>query len=219
MEKRTPLLLKDEQGLNKRPAELKASNPVRLHNYHASKDLNAFIAFDEELFSSDKINTSETGLPLSGLPFSCKDNINVKGFATTAGTPGLIDFYPMDDAPVISRLKALGAVMCGKTNMHELSFGVTSLSGQWGSVGNPAHPGHIAGGSSGSGRYQRIFSRYRYRRVSTYTCCTVWSCRFSTQHGTLPNQRHCSCFPHQRYPWIYCPDSQRPGAARRRNDG
>lgn len=149
MEKRTLLLLKEEQALNSRSAELKASKPVRLHNYHASKDLNAFIAFDEELFSSDKINTSEPGLPLSGLPFSCKDNINVKNFATTAGTPGLIDFYPMDDAPVISRLKALGAVMCGKTNMHELSFGVTSLSGQWGSVGNPAHPGHIAGGSSG----------------------------------------------------------------------
>lgn len=62
-------------------------------------------------------------------------------------------------------------------------------------------------------------SRYRYRGVSTDICSTVWSCRFSTQHGTLSNQRHCSCFPHQRYPWIYCPDSQRPDAARCRNDG
>ena len=90
-----------------------------------------------------------THAPLFGLPFSCKDNINARGFATTAGTPGLADFLPEKDAPVVARLIEQGAVLCGKNNMHELSFGVTSCNGTWGTVGNPVHPGHLAGGSSG----------------------------------------------------------------------
>lgn len=149
MNKRTQLSLKDEQSLNMTPAGLEANHRLRLERYNSSKSINAFIAFDEASLSADVNATSAAIQPLFGLPFSCKDNINAKGFATTAGTPGLMDFYPSKDAPIIARLKALGAILCGKNNMHELSFGVTSYNGVWGSVGNPIHPGHIAGGSSG----------------------------------------------------------------------
>lgn len=149
MEKRTLLSLKDEQPLNMTDDGLEANHRLRLEKYNASKSINAFIAFDGSSLFADVNPASEASLPLFGLPFSCKDNINAKGFATTAGTPGLMNFYPSKDAPIIARLKALGAVLCGKNNMHELSFGVTSRNGLWGSVENPVHPGRIAGGSSG----------------------------------------------------------------------
>lgn len=149
MKNRRQPLLKVEKSSNMTLIGLKANHRLRLERYRTSKCMNAFIAFDESLLSADVTTASDTIQPLFGLPFSCKDNINARGFATTAGTRGLMDFHPSKDAPIIARLKELGAVLCGKNNMHELSFGVTSRDGVWGSVENPVHPGRIAGGSSG----------------------------------------------------------------------
>ncbi len=89
------------------------------------------------------------GAPLYGIPFSLKDNICVKGLPVTAGTPGMEDCIAKRDASIVRKLKSLGAVVAGKNNMHELSFGITSINPQWGTVVNPAAPEHLAGGSSG----------------------------------------------------------------------
>ncbi len=86
---------------------------------------------------------------LYGLPVSFKDNINVSGMPTTAGTPGLADYVPQVDAGIVQRFKHLGARVVGKNNMHELSFGVTSANHTYGAVLNPANQRHSAGGSSG----------------------------------------------------------------------
>ena len=56
---------------------------------------------------------------------------------------------PKPDRPAVARLEAAGAIVVGKTNMHEFAWGVTSQNPHWGTVANPRLPGHVAGGSSG----------------------------------------------------------------------
>lgn len=108
--------------------------------------LNSFITFDPSAF---KANAAERENALYGLPVSFKDNINVSGMPTTAGTPGLADYVPQADAGIVERFRQLGAQIVGKNNMHELSFGVTSANHSHGAVINPANERYSAGGSSG----------------------------------------------------------------------
>ncbi|MEM5373227.1 amidase family protein [Paraburkholderia azotifigens] len=111
--------------------------------------LNCFIrTCDVETYFA-RSNDALKGAPLFGIPFSLKDNICVKGLPVTAGTPGMEDCIAKRDASIVRKLKSLGAVVAGKNNMHELSFGITSINPQWGTVVNPAAPEHLAGGSSG----------------------------------------------------------------------
>src|SRR5690242_4313241 len=72
-----------------------------------------------------------------------------KDLPTTAGTPGLRNFRPKDDAPIVRALYDSGAILLGKTNLHELSFGWTSTNLAFGPVKNPYDPTRIPGGSSG----------------------------------------------------------------------
>ncbi|UTT66524.1 amidase family protein [Janibacter sp. CX7] len=89
------------------------------------------------------------GGPLDGIPFAVKDNIDVAGFTTTAGSPLLEHQRPVLDADVVSLLRQAGAVVLGKTNLHELAFGGTSNNRTHGAVRNPVDPTRVAGGSSG----------------------------------------------------------------------
>ncbi|MEX3753957.1 amidase family protein [Paraburkholderia phenoliruptrix] len=111
--------------------------------------LNCFIRAGDMETHFARANDALKGAPLYGIPFSAKDNICVKGLPVTAGTPGMEGCIATRDALVVRKLKSLGAVVAGKNNMHELSFGITSVNPHWGTVGNPAAPGHLAGGSSG----------------------------------------------------------------------
>ena len=90
----------------------------------------------------------ETG-PLNGIPIALKDLIDTKGIRTTAGSRVFGDRVPGEDAMVTTRLQDAGAVIVGKTNMHELAFGVTSVNPHYGTVRNPWDPDRVAGGSSG----------------------------------------------------------------------
>jgi Asp-tRNA(Asn)/Glu-tRNA(Gln) amidotransferase A subunit family amidase len=105
-------------------------------------DLNAFISLAEVLEDADEG-------PLAGTPIAVKDNIDVAGFPCTAGTPALADWRPPRDAPLVARLRAAGARVVGKTNMHELAINITSNNPTFGPVRNPHDPLLITGGSSG----------------------------------------------------------------------
>jgi aspartyl-tRNA(Asn)/glutamyl-tRNA(Gln) amidotransferase subunit A len=87
--------------------------------------------------------------PLHGIPITLKDNLYTKDVRTTAGSAILKDFVPLHDAEVVAQLKEAGAVILGKTNMHEFAYGVTSVNPHYGPVRNPWNAECIAGGSSG----------------------------------------------------------------------
>lgn len=87
--------------------------------------------------------------PLHGLPIPVKDSVNTAGIETTVGTRALRGWVPARDATTVARLKAAGAIVLGKTNIHELSFGWTSSNLEFGAVRNPYDPSRIPGGSSG----------------------------------------------------------------------
>ena len=87
--------------------------------------------------------------PLHGVPVSLKDNIYTAGIRTTGGSAVLREFIPDEDAPVVTSLKQAGAVIIGKTNMHEFAYGVTNNNPHFGAARNPWDLRKISGGSSG----------------------------------------------------------------------
>jgi aspartyl-tRNA(Asn)/glutamyl-tRNA(Gln) amidotransferase subunit A len=87
--------------------------------------------------------------PLHGIPISLKDNIYTEDVRTTAGSRILGKFIPQHDAVVVKQAKEAGAVILGKTNMHEFAYGVTSNNPHYGPVHNPWDLSRIPGGSSG----------------------------------------------------------------------
>lgn len=90
--------------------------------------------------------------PLYGRTISLKDNIDVAGVKTTAASPFLADNVAAGDATIVSRIRAAGAVIVGKANMHEWAIGPTGRSTQIRPAANAWNPQHVPGGSSsGSG--------------------------------------------------------------------
>jgi len=87
--------------------------------------------------------------PLHGIPISLKDNIWSRGIRTTAGSKILADFVPKADSDVAARLKRAGAILLGKTNLHEFAYGVTNDNPHFGPARNPWNRERITGGSSG----------------------------------------------------------------------
>lgn len=86
-------------------------------------------------------------LPLFGLPYGVKDNIDVAGLATTAGCPAF-ERYPDEDASVVARLNAAGAIFIGKQNMDQFATGLVGTRTTTGHCRNALSAAHIPGGSS-----------------------------------------------------------------------
>lgn len=117
--------------------------------------LNIFISLDSEGARNRAIELDQNRAagkvlgPLHGIPLVVKDNIHVADMPNTAGTPALKSFVPTRSNEVVERLEAAGAIILGKTNMHELAFGITSDNAGFGTVRNPYNDNLIPGGSSG----------------------------------------------------------------------
>jgi aspartyl-tRNA(Asn)/glutamyl-tRNA(Gln) amidotransferase subunit A len=100
-------------------------------------------ALDQELVSG-----IDRG-PLHGIPIAHKDCFSTKGVRTTGGSKLLANRVPDHDAEIVEQLDRAGAVMLGKTNLHELCYGITSNNPHFGAVHNPWDLDRIPGGSSG----------------------------------------------------------------------
>jgi aspartyl-tRNA(Asn)/glutamyl-tRNA(Gln) amidotransferase subunit A len=113
--------------------------------------------------------------PLAGLPVSLKDLFDVSGERTLAGSKALDDSPPAArDAPVVSRLRAAGAVLIGRTNMTEFAFSGVGINPHYGtarqSLRSPADPGRVVVRCGGVGQrwWRRCWDRHRYRRLGSH---------------------------------------------------
>jgi aspartyl-tRNA(Asn)/glutamyl-tRNA(Gln) amidotransferase subunit A len=111
--------------------------------------------------------------PLHGIPVGLKDMYDTAGIKTTAAFQYFKDRVPHKDAVAVSKLKEAGAIIIGKTNMHELARGTTSQVSFFGPVHNPWNEDYIAGGSSG-GSAAAVASGMCYATIDTDA---IGSCR------------------------------------------
>ena len=141
----------------------------------ANASLNAFITVNEDgaikaAQAADDARRRDPAHfgPLHGVPLVVKDNIHVAGIRNSAGTPALETFVPSANAPTVQALLDAGAIVLGKTNMHELAFGITSNNGAFGPVRNPYDQARMPGGSSG-GNGSAIAARLAPAGIGTDT--------------------------------------------------
>jgi len=120
-----------------------------------NSELNAYITLTEPLAleqgrqAEREILAGQYRGPLHGIPYAAKDLFYTRGIATTAGSKIFRDFAPDYDAAVIERLRDAGAILLGKTGLHELAYGITSNNPHFGTIRNPWDLSCIPGGSSG----------------------------------------------------------------------
>jgi len=117
--------------------------------------LNAFITVTTDLAlqqarrAEEELRRGHWRGPLHGIPVAVKDFYDTAGIRTTAAFEHFQDRMPGKDAVMVTQLREAGAVLLGKTNMHTLGKGTTSLDSHFGPVVNPWSEQHVAGGSSG----------------------------------------------------------------------
>src|SRR5437660_6938047 len=135
------------------PVQLTEACLARIQTYNPK--LNAFITVlrNQALAQARELEAEQRSgklrSPMHGIPIALKDNIDTAGIRTTAASAVFDDRIPDEDADVTRRLKAAGAVIIGKTNLHEFAMGGTSATSYYGPVRNPWALGRNPGGSSG----------------------------------------------------------------------
>ncbi len=115
--------------------------------------LQAFITIDDEAVIAaaaavDKARAAGASDPLLGIPLGVKDSYLTSGLRTTLGVSNLRNFVPDHDAGVVGAVKGAGAIIFGKNNLVEMSFGLTGDNGPYGQVKNPHAHERVSGGSS-----------------------------------------------------------------------
>lgn len=152
--------------------------------------LNAMVRIaDDALAVADARDVERTqGLtrgPLHGIPVVVKDNYDTADMPTSAGAIGLATSIPPDDAFQVRRLREAGAIILGKTNMHELARGITTVSSVLGQTRNPYDPTRNPGGSSG-GTGAAVAASYAAVGMGSDTCGSI---RIPSAHHALVGLR------------------------------
>ena len=123
--------------------------------------------------------------PLHGIPVVVKDNYDTADMPTTAGTLGLATSVPPDDSTQVRRLREAGAIILGKTNMHELARGITTVASLGGQTRNPYDPDRNPGGSSG-GTGAAVGASFGAFGMGSDTCGSI---RIPSAHHALVGLR------------------------------
>lgn len=115
--------------------------------------LNAFITIDETALLSaargaDKARSAGSTAPLLGVPLGVKDSYLTAGIPTSIGVDSLSHFVPKEDAGAVTAIKAAGALVFGKNNLVEMSYGLTGHNERFGQGKNPYDHNRVTGGSS-----------------------------------------------------------------------
>jgi len=119
---------------------------------HLNPQLNAFITLMEPTGTGEPQSemSGDTAIPrLSGLPIAVKDLFETAGIRTTAGSLFFKDYVPHENAVVVTKVRAAGGQIIGKTNTHEIALGVTTVNPHFGTCRNPWASDRVSGGSSG----------------------------------------------------------------------
>jgi Asp-tRNA(Asn)/Glu-tRNA(Gln) amidotransferase A subunit family amidase len=152
--------------------------------------LNAMIALnpralnEAEVLDREREEKGPRG-PLHGIPIILKDNYSTKDMPTTAGSLALMSFVPANDAFQVRKLREAGAVIIGKSNLHELASGITTISSAGGQTRNPYDPTRNPGGSSG-GTGAAIAASFAAAGMGSDTCGSI---RIPSSHNSLVGLR------------------------------
>jgi aspartyl-tRNA(Asn)/glutamyl-tRNA(Gln) amidotransferase subunit A len=135
------------------PVELTEACLARIQTFNPKIDAWITVMREQSLAQAKVLEKEQAAgrfrSPLHGIPIGLKDNIDIAGTRTTAGSKTLAANFPTEDSEVARRLLAAGAVIVGKCNMHIFAQGATSAVSYYGPVRNPWNLEMIAGGSSG----------------------------------------------------------------------
>jgi aspartyl-tRNA(Asn)/glutamyl-tRNA(Gln) amidotransferase subunit A len=140
--------------------------------------LNAFItvtaesALVEARRAEQEIQNGKWRGPLHGIPIALKDLIDTAGVPTTAASALFQDRVPTQDAEVVQKLRAAGAVILGKNNLHEFAYGGSSIISHFGPTRNPWNLECVTGGSSG-GSAASVAARLCYAAIGTDTAGSI----------------------------------------------
>ncbi|CAO3425841.1 amidase family protein [Azospirillum endophyticum] len=116
-------------------------------------ELNAFVTIDEAAVltaarDADRARADGSTAPLLGVPLGVKDSYLTKGLPTSLGLDNLAHFVPREDADAVRAIKDAGALVFGKNNLVEMSYGLTGHNARYGQVKNPHARDRVSGGSS-----------------------------------------------------------------------
>jgi len=139
--------------------------------------LNAFITVNARALETAEALDRERALkgprgPLHGIPIVVKDNFETADMPTTGGSIALAGFVPGRDAFQVQKLRDAGVVIVGKTNLHELAAGITSISSLGGQTRNPYEPTRNPGGSSG-GTGAAVAANFAVAGMGSDTCGSI----------------------------------------------
>jgi len=147
-------LVQIERSLSRRQVSPVELADIYTRRIEAAAGLRAFITLPgdrarrEAQRAERRLSRGETGA-LLGVPIGVKDLFATRALRTTVGSSILRDWVPSRDADAVARLRAAGAIVFGKTNLHEFAYGVSTANPWWGVARNPHDPRRSPGGSSG----------------------------------------------------------------------